>query len=739
MTTRTVLCATFAVDPVEPATQPLAVLPALQAMAKAVGKPEACGRPRESYVDGVSIHPLVAAVHLAFSGHRPLVFTPDVLWLTIVQGVAQHVALDPEKWRSVLVPHAGKATIRIVVDDRDYRTREDLWDQLTDVFRDQLQKTSLVSDRLTADFSTTGPIERVAQSVVLMDVLAPYYLYEMQCVCGIPEIRLAGTPEDWELLCRKVEELPAMDLDWWLNAVKSICREFAEAARSRVNLEHWQKIYKIRPGTSPYDPETSTGWLLKLFPYLVVQGKPSERNPLLEDESEGIGTGAIPNGLSRVPVTWRDLLRTGTLGLYAGVAGVTQDGIALTPAINWAVAPWEPSEAEAREVEQQRFGSTLASAAQQGDLASLDRILRERPDSLNERVPLTFCPNSRRKDKEELCEAAALHCAAAWGRLDAAAALLKAGASVNLKSVPGGLTPLHVAAALADVEMTRLLIAAGADVDLKDSKWDRPLLYVVGEERHFPFAGDWASHAIVEPPPLRGGEKERRAIVRLLIDAGAKRGVDEPSYGRLLDHATPPVVKILLEAEGASAGPVPDCYFQLAVQNLNSALIDRLLSRKPARESVQLAYESLAARKDPRRVEIARRLLAAGADPSAALLKGGTAETVAFLLDAGAPVDHCGHDKTTPLFTASLRGHEKLVRLLLERGASVHSRDSLGQTPLHAAIQERHLKCAELLLNAGADPHVRRSSPFGQETPMELAQSLGLHNLALKMMKIPAS
>ena len=128
----------------------------------------------------------MAAVHLAFCGHRPLVLTPDILWLTIVQGVAQHVALDPEKRRSVLVPHAGTATIRIVVDDRDYRTPEDLWDQLTDVFRGQLEKTSLVSDRLTAEFSTTGPIERVAQSVVLMDILAPFYSYEVACVCGIP-------------------------------------------------------------------------------------------------------------------------------------------------------------------------------------------------------------------------------------------------------------------------------------------------------------------------------------------------------------------------------------------------------------------------------------------------------------------------------------------------------------------------------------------------------------------------
>src|SRR5215467_10289052 len=31
-------------------------------------------------------HPLADAVHLAFSGHRPLRLTPDHIWLTIAQG-----------------------------------------------------------------------------------------------------------------------------------------------------------------------------------------------------------------------------------------------------------------------------------------------------------------------------------------------------------------------------------------------------------------------------------------------------------------------------------------------------------------------------------------------------------------------------------------------------------------------------------------------------------------------------
>ena len=37
------------------------------------------------------LNPLIEAVHLAFSGHRPLVLSPDCIWLTIVQGFGHHV------------------------------------------------------------------------------------------------------------------------------------------------------------------------------------------------------------------------------------------------------------------------------------------------------------------------------------------------------------------------------------------------------------------------------------------------------------------------------------------------------------------------------------------------------------------------------------------------------------------------------------------------------------------------
>jgi hypothetical protein len=61
----------------------------------------------------VGDHGLVNAVHLAFSEHRPLVLTPDAVWMTLAQGFAQHINNHAEALRSCLVSHKGKAKLEV--------------------------------------------------------------------------------------------------------------------------------------------------------------------------------------------------------------------------------------------------------------------------------------------------------------------------------------------------------------------------------------------------------------------------------------------------------------------------------------------------------------------------------------------------------------------------------------------------------------------------------------------------
>ena len=78
---------------------------------------------------------------------------------------------------------------------------------------------------------------------------------------------------------------------------------------------------------------------------------------------------------------------------------------------------------------------------------------------------------------------------------------------------------------------------------------------------------------------------------------------------------------------------------------------------------------------------------------------------IGLLLEAGINVEkRAPYTLFTPLHSAAINGHEKIIKLLLSHKADINSRDKTGATPLHLASQEGHLASVVALLQAGADP-----------------------------------
>ena len=63
-------------------------------------------------VDGGD-NPFFSMVCLAYAHHRPIILTPDAMWILICHGFSQYVNHDPDKFRDYLVSHQGKETLLI--------------------------------------------------------------------------------------------------------------------------------------------------------------------------------------------------------------------------------------------------------------------------------------------------------------------------------------------------------------------------------------------------------------------------------------------------------------------------------------------------------------------------------------------------------------------------------------------------------------------------------------------------
>jgi hypothetical protein len=289
---------------------------------------------------------LFDAAHLAFSMHYPLVLSPDAIWLTVVQGLATHVALNAEALRNRFVGFEGTKTLLIRDDSLVRGSCAQAWpgllDQFSELVRDSIGDQN--HTRIVADFSTTGPVERTASEIVLMAAMKPYFKYCLQTLCGIPCITLRGNVGDWESIRDRASGFEGLGLDFWLPPLMQVLDGFVAASRGKIDPDWWKSIYKWKEESGgPY----IDGWLTWLLPYTDItlpergpQQARRVRNPLLSGTDRGwaLTPDRLPPSLSRVPFEWNYLGKVYDYEFAAGLSGVTQDEktLAVQPNVGWA-------------------------------------------------------------------------------------------------------------------------------------------------------------------------------------------------------------------------------------------------------------------------------------------------------------------------------------------------------------------------------------------------------------------
>jgi hypothetical protein len=265
--------------------------------------------------------------------HYGLALSPDHIWLTIMRQVAKHLTANAEDLRKKFVDHEGQENIEVRRDAFVKGSQDNDWEGAFNEFGEQIGKRIKVDHLLfLSNFTTTGVVEKAASEAILMDAMSKYFTYSMRTCCGIPEITLLGTPEDWTHLQAKTWSILALiGLGTWAEELSPVLEQFVRAANGDVDTEWWQSFYKHH---SMSGGDTITGHFVKL--YNTPKNQP--RSWTNQSGGQAMTSEDIPDALSIVPFLWHYYEKTYKMQFLAGLPFATLENGVVRPVAAWAVS-----------------------------------------------------------------------------------------------------------------------------------------------------------------------------------------------------------------------------------------------------------------------------------------------------------------------------------------------------------------------------------------------------------------
>jgi ankyrin repeat protein len=283
------------------------------------------------------------------------------------------------------------------------------------------------------------------------------------------------------------------------------------------------------------------------------------------------------------------------------------------------------------------------------------------------------------------------------------AALIEAGVSVWTPSNSGLELPLHVAARNPNVAVVRLLLDAGVDVNVLDEAGENVLFDACGNhnievlDALLAAGANWRDHGLRRTILHAAASNENEAIVKRVIQRGARDFVGATALMYAAKRSTAAVVSILLEA-GADV---------------------RATDTRPA-TVCQFACENT------KNAGIVRVLIAAGAaitdDVLAAAITNSNIEVLQTLIDSGMNVAHAINANPQFLFNDSYVSlSRELLEFLIRHGLDFRMVWK-GQTLCHKACERGWTGWADVLFAHGADLAAKDSAGV---MPIQIAEMYG--------------
>ena len=236
-----------------------------------------------------NINRFLLPIHTAYSGHLRVSISADDFWHTICSMLWIAVNGNPERYRSILVPDIGGVVVKSVNGELNSTSA---FDTTLRSF-EALILSSVGTNRYNTsmnNFNTTGAVEQRCSVVGMMKLFDDYYNYRVVTNCGIKQIQLRGTVEDYQRVLYRIKESDKFDLGWWKKELVYVLEKIIAAYNGAVDTDFWRNMYVTDAGTSNVH-----GWINVLFPYKI-----------------NIAGGYIIDELS---YTWKNAIELGQPGL----------------------------------------------------------------------------------------------------------------------------------------------------------------------------------------------------------------------------------------------------------------------------------------------------------------------------------------------------------------------------------------------------------------------------------------
>lgn len=301
-------------------------------------------------------------VHMCFTNHHPLTLRPEVLMFLIAHEVATAVNLNPEEFSHLFTRSRDKVKINVRHDGLCYGDPESPWGEAIALFRPKLEEVVPpgIMQHMLPGFTTATPETDTASLIVFMNAAQKFYDYNTYTMCGIPDIRLAGTPKDYRKILNaatQLSEVFANPLGRYFKHLLPILQKIVgQAEGEAIDENFWKSIYKF---SSESGSDKFNGWISAFVNYVqpAEEGRACRHSKssggVLVEKSEnafdwtraeegkwgihGLALGSVPSHVSTAPFTWHYMDTSYSMLFAGGMLAIDIENGSLMPGLSYAV------------------------------------------------------------------------------------------------------------------------------------------------------------------------------------------------------------------------------------------------------------------------------------------------------------------------------------------------------------------------------------------------------------------